>query len=94
MKFNQLTDHAQSRMQQRAIPPLILDWLQSYGAIEHDHRGAEVHYFGHDAKRRIAKDVGQKVVDLLGAFLDAYMVTSNQGDVITCGYRYKKINRV
>ena len=49
MKFNQLTDHAQSRMQQRAIPPLILDWLQSYGAIEHDHRGAEVHYFNHDA---------------------------------------------
>ena len=73
MKLDVLTNHARSRMQQRGIPPLILDWLQIYGSSSHDHRGAEIRYFDPGARRRIAKDVGQKVVDLLGQLLDAYM---------------------
>lgn len=91
MKLDALTNHAQSRMQQRGIPPLILDWLQIYGSSSHDHGGAEIRYFDSGARRRIAKDVGQKVVDLLGQLLDAYIVISNDGVVITCGHRYKRI---
>ena len=93
MKLDLLTKHAQNRMQQRGMSPSILDWLQIHGFSSHDRRGAEIRYFDHGARRRIARDVGQKVVDLLGQLLDVYMVTSNDGVVIACGHRYKRIVR-
>ncbi len=40
-----VTRHAQVRMQQRGVPPLILEWLLKYGAIEHDGHGGHVRYF-------------------------------------------------
>lgn len=32
-----LTDHARARMRQRAIPPLAVEALLSYGRREHEH---------------------------------------------------------
>lgn len=88
-----LTRHAKTRSQQRAIPPLILDWLEAYGATEVDHRGAEIRYFDHRARRRLGKVVGHQVVDLLGRLLDTYAVVGESGAVITVGHRAKRINR-
>ena len=38
----QVTKHAAIRHQQRGIPPLIMEWLTSYGTNSHDHHGAEI----------------------------------------------------
>lgn len=88
-----VTRHAKLRAQQRAIPPLIVEWLETYGAIEVDHRGAEIRYFDQKARRRLGKVVGHQVVGLLGRLLDAYAVVGKSGAVITVGHRIKRINR-
>ncbi|MBZ0145518.1 MAG: DUF4258 domain-containing protein, partial [Rhodocyclaceae bacterium] len=40
-----LTEHARTRMQQRAIPPAVVEALLAYGRGEHDHRGSTIVYF-------------------------------------------------
>lgn len=87
------TDHAQVRAQQRGVPPLILEWLMTYGSTQADQRGGEIRYFDHAARRRLSRAVGHKVVDLLGQLLDMYAVMSNDGAVITTGHRFKRICR-
>jgi hypothetical protein len=93
MKDKLFADHAQVRAQQRGVPPLILDWLITYGSAQPDQRGAEIRYFDHAARRRLSKAVGHKVVDLLGQLLHMYAVMSNDGVVITTGHRFKRISR-
>lgn len=88
-----LTDHAQARTQQRGVPPLILEWLITYGSTQPDQRGAEIRYFDHAARRRLSRAVGHQVVDRLGQLLDMYAVMSNDGVVITIGHRFKRITR-
>jgi len=88
-----LTDHAAARMHQRAIPPLIVKWLLQYGAAERSGGGTEMYYFTRDSRRRLARDVGDQVVNRLAALLDAYVVISDSGAVITAGHRFRRIQR-
>ena len=87
-----ITKHANERMQQRSIPPLIIEWLNEYGTRQHDHHGAIIHYFDKRSRRRLAKNVGSDVTRRLSDLLNAYMV-KRDNDIITVGYRYKRINR-
>lgn len=66
METDLMSGHATARVQQRGIPSLIVDWLLIYGATAFDHRGAEVRYFDHAARRRLEKEFGRQVVDRLG----------------------------
>ena len=93
MKGPLLTGHAQARVQQRGIPPLILEWLLAYGATKADHRGAEIRYFDRQSRRRLGNAVGHQVVDRLSGLLDTYVVVAENGAVITAGHRTKRINR-
>lgn len=87
-----LTLHAEVRAHQRAIPPLILEWLDRYGAHEHDSRGAMVAYFDKRSRRLLEKDVGKRIVDRLDDLLDTYLVVDDD-NVVTVGHRYKRIPR-
>lgn len=91
MDRSNLTRHGMVRAQQRAIPHQIIEWLQAYGAEEYDHHGGCIRYFDHSARRRLAKEVGKKVVSHLGALLNTYAVLSLDGEVITLGHRQKRI---
>lgn len=86
------TKHADIRMQQRGIPPLVLDWLLKYGQEAHDHHGAIIRYFDKRSIRRLRRDVGNKPVGRLADYLNAYLVESN-GSVVTVGHRFKRIVR-
>lgn len=86
----QLTKHASTRCQQRAVPPIVVDWLLEYGAVAHDHRGAEVRFFDKKGKKRLSSSVGERVVSRLGNVLDTYLITKGS-TVITIGYRFKRI---
>jgi hypothetical protein len=52
-----LTIHAQTRVQQRGISPVIIDWLEQYGTIE-PQDGAELIYFNHRSLKRLASYTG------------------------------------
>lgn len=91
--MNSMTHHARTRCQQRGIPPLIVDWLNAYGARTRANMGAELVWFDKDSRRRIRRDVGKQVVDRLGALLDAYLILGEDGVVVTVGWRYEHITR-
>lgn len=81
-----LTDHASTRMQQRAIPPLIIDLLLLYGVEEHDGRGAIRRYFDKRTRRQLEHHLGRQIVRRIDDLLDAYLVEAG-GDIVTVGWR-------
>jgi hypothetical protein len=85
-----LTEHARARMQQRAIPPAVVEALLAYGRGEHDHRGGTLLYFNKAARRRLER--ARRIRDL-ERHLDAYAVVAGTGEVITVGHRDKRIRR-
>jgi len=87
-----LTQHAENRIQQRGIPPMIVDLLLDYGDIVHDKHGAEILYFGKRAQKKLKHYAGQEFVNKLAKYLRAYAVVRS-GQVVTCGHRLKKIKR-
>ncbi len=88
-----LTRHASKRAQQRGLPPLIVDWLDTYGARAQDRGGASILYFDKTGRRNLERDVGSQVVDRLRSLLDAYLVMADDGTVITLGWRFKRVPR-
>lgn len=89
----QLSHHAQIRCQQRGIPPLICDWLHRYGAESKTPGGAIKRFFDHNARRRIAQEVGAQVVDRMGPLMNLYLVEAADERVITAGVRTRRFKR-
>lgn len=87
-----LTKHAAARIQQRALPPLVLDWLHTYGHEQHDGRGAMILFFNKSARRRLERAVGREPVRRMKQWLNAYAVVSTVGQVITAGHRCTRIH--
>ena len=87
-----MTRHAQTRVQQRAIPPLIIDWLCRYGSRLKGVNGTTVCFFDKKSRRWLAAEVGHVVVRRLADMMDIYLVLS--GDhIITVGHRYKPLKQ-
>ena len=84
--------HAETRMQQRAVPPLVVNWLQQYGEEKHDHRGAVIRYFSKQSKRALQRDIGNLPIKRMSDYLGTYLI-ERDGVVITVGHRYKRIKR-
>lgn len=89
----QLSNHAVTQMQQRAISELTIDYLMEWGRKAYDHRGAVIRYFDKTSRTQLIRHVGEQRARALEHQLDAYVVVSNSGQVITVGHRYKRINR-
>ena len=86
-----LSQHARIRMQQRGIPPRVLDWLLGYGAIDYQ-RGSELYYFNRSARQALARDVGRRLLKRYDKCLDAYAVCAD-GQVTTVGHLYRRVVR-
>lgn len=85
------TKHAKLRMQQRGIPPIVVQWLEDYGDKVHDHQGGIIMHFSKRAKRRLENAVGREPVRRMHEWLRAYLVKSTEGFLITTGIRYQRI---
>jgi hypothetical protein len=83
-----MTKHAQARSQQRAIPPLIIDWLCKYGCRLNGMNGTTVCFFDRESRRCLASEVGHVVVRRLSDMMDTYLVLSGDS-IVTIGHRYK-----
>ena len=86
------TKHARTRLQQRAIPPMVVDLLQQFGATEPAGKGATKYFFDKVGRRRVLAYVGTmaKAVEPL---LDTYAVISSDARVITACHRIERIHR-
>ncbi len=87
-----LSRHAGSRLQQRGLPRAVIEWLQQFGAEEHDKHGAVIRYFNKEARRRLEQALGRRVVRRMEDLLDAYLV-EHDGRVITIGHRTQRLRR-
>jgi hypothetical protein len=88
-----ITPHAQTRLQQRGIPPLVLQWLDAYGTERHDWHGAVIRHFTKQSRRRLERDIGREPVRRMHEYLNAYAVYGSDGSLITAGHRYQRLRR-
>ena len=89
-----LTLHAERRMQQRGIPPLIVELLEQYGAPARCPGGAERLTFDKPARARLRRSLGARGVAIVDRWLGIYTVVSDDtGEVITAAHRRHRFKR-
>ena len=87
MRDSSYTSNAARRLQQRAIPPHLVDLLEQCGSVE---RGiqADMLIFDKAAKRRLTHHLGGKrSLKLIERWMSVYAVIGENGKVITVGHR-------
>ncbi|MFQ5753462.1 MAG: hypothetical protein ACE5HI_15845 [bacterium] len=87
-----MTNYANVRSKQRGIPPLIVEWLEEYGAVTYDHHGGQKKFFDKRSRKLLSKRYGKEVVDRMGSLMNTYLVVES-GHIITVAHRQKHINR-
>lgn len=86
-----MTHHARTRLQQRGIPPSVLEKLLDFGNEVHDHRGSLVIYFNRSARAQLRAACGNATYKRIESHLNAYAVISDTGDIVTVGHRTRRI---
>ncbi len=82
----QVSKHAQTRSQQRAIPPMLIDLLLQFGSCERAGAGVSKMFFDKSSRRRVRAYAGP-LAGLLNDHLDVYAVVTDDLKVITAGHR-------
>ncbi len=89
------TKHSMQQSQRRGILPIAIEALDRYGQEQYDGNGAIIVYMNKASRRAMERDWGHRTVAKLWELLnDAYKVVSTDGQIITVGHRYKKVQRV
>jgi len=85
--------HAEVRMQQRAIHPLMIELLYLYGR-EQQQNGSTMLFLDKRAREK-ARQALQDVNERFDKLCDAYLVQANgDGTVITVGHRAQRIKKI
>lgn len=82
--------HAQARLKQRGVPPIVVDLLVQFGARISAGEGTEICYFDRRARKHVHAYAGG-LFSRLSEQLDAYAVVAGER-VVTVGTRYKRLN--
>ncbi len=88
-----ITHHAQTRLQQRGIPALVVESLLEFGHQAHDHRGGTIIFFDHRARNRLRRQMANDAYKHIESHLDTYAVLGADGAIVTVGHRTQRINR-
>ena len=87
------TRHAEARLQQRAIPPFVVDLLECCGSTIRC-GGADRLFFDKAAKKRLERHLGgARSLRVVEKWLGVYAVFSDEGNVVTVGHRSKRCSR-
>ncbi len=88
------TKHCAVRNQQRCLPPIVHEWLSTYGSETHTTEGAVIVEFTRQGIRRMEKALGRHFLHENKKYLQAYRVERiMDGRIITAGWRTKKSRR-
>jgi hypothetical protein len=88
-----LTPHAAARVQQRGIDLCVLDCLIRYGRREHDHHRCEVVVFDEASLARVARHEPHALWRRSVEARSLYAVTNSEGDIVTAGHRFRRVQR-
>lgn len=88
-----VTKHAQGRLQQRAIPLIVVGLLEEFGSTTRC-RGAERLVFDKSARRRLEHHLGgRRGLRVIEPWLDVYAVISDGGHLITVAHDTRRVRR-
>ena len=87
LKFSR---HGSRRKQQRALPSDAIDLLETYGR-EFRRRGACVYLFGKQERSRVRAAIGSDGYKSIERKLNGFVIESDDGMIITCGYRTRRL---
>jgi hypothetical protein len=82
-----LTQHAEKRSQQRAIPLPMLDILYLYGEEVPQKGGSHLLRLNRRSIKTIRRDL-KSVLDHLDSLASTYAIEGDDGAMITVGHRY------
>jgi hypothetical protein len=88
-----LSHHAQTRIQQRCIPPIILELLDDCGTEYVQRDGTVLKVFDHKGKKRAEQRCGRHFVRENARYFRVYLVQSATGELITAAWRNKPVWR-
>ena len=84
--------HASKRSQQRALPEEVLNLVMALGEDFKSYRGTRIKALvSKFAKNEFLQELKLKGIKMKEHWCDTYLVYTPGGEVITVGYRYKKI---
>ena len=87
------THHGEQQHQRRATLPLMEWIIMAHGTYVRSH-GADTVFLDKAARKRIQNEVGGKRgMRVFDHYMNAYLVVSDEGRVITTGYRTHRIKR-
>jgi len=86
-----LSQHAKVRMQQRAISEDMLESLLDFGQIKFNGQGTEILTFPKRVVKHLKKELDHKVFMKIERHLNLYAIMSSDGELITTGYRTKRL---
>lgn len=87
------TRHARERLQQRAIPPLVVELLEQFGSAARC-GAAERLTFDKAARRRVARHLGgERSLRMIEPWLHVYAVVSDSGRLITVAHGDRRLQR-
>ena len=86
-----LSQHARVRMQQRAISEDMLESLLDFGQVKFNGQGTEILTFPKRVVKHLKKELNHKVFMKIERHLNLYAIMSSDGELITTGYRTKRL---
>jgi hypothetical protein len=81
-----VSDHAQTRCQQRGIKEMQMAWLLSYGEETH-HRGARIYHFTREGYEALIREVEPEYRQMAAKSRSAYIVVGENETVVTTARR-------
>lgn len=87
-----MSKHARTRAQQRAIPQMVVDLLLQFGRSEPAGDGTHKLFIDKSGRRRIKAYAGA-MAGVLDAHLNVYAVISGDQQVVTVAHRLERIKR-
>lgn len=93
MTEDAMSHHAQVRLQQRAIPPIVVDLLDEFGSRFRS-SGAEKVIFDKPAIKRMRRHLGgDRSLRLVKRWLGVYVVIGDDGRLVTVAHRSRRVWR-
>jgi len=88
-----LSRHARLRMQQRGIPPQVVESLLQCGRVQHDNHGGRIIFFDRGAWKVACLCGFRALVPAADRYRRTYLVLGGDGMVKTVSHRYRRIRR-